>query len=200
MKKKAPNGWVKISDFEGLTGISSKTIAAAIKRGYIPDNVADRVGASATSPYYLNPQQAAKCWYGSINAAHPTSRKIRISLAKYIQTFDKDYVAPDKLTGDDPARAISYEDAQLQEKIAKARMAELELLEKEGTLVAKDMVDSELFAAAQEIRNALLVIPDRIIDQVIAESGNRNKAHGIIYNAIADELEKLADIGARLEK
>ena len=64
----------------------------------------------------------------------------------------------------------------------------------------KDVVDSELFAAAQEIRNALLVIPDRIIDQVIAESDNRNKAHGIIYNAIADELEKLADIGTRLEK
>lgn len=198
MKKKAPKGWVKISDFEGLTGISAKTIAVAINRGYIPD--AERVGTSATAPYYLNPQQAAKNWYGSMNAAHPTSRKIRLSLAEYIKTFDKDFITPDKTGTDDPTKAISYEDAQLQEKIAKARLAELELLEKEGVLMQKAVVDSELFAAAQEIRNALLVIPDRIIDQVIAESGNRNKAHGIIYNAIADELEKLADIGARLEK
>ena len=48
MKKKAPKGWVKISDFEETTGISAKTITAAIKRGYIPDNFADVVGTSAT--------------------------------------------------------------------------------------------------------------------------------------------------------
>ena len=44
MKKRAPKGWVKISDFEESTGISAKTITAAIKRGYIPDNFADIVG------------------------------------------------------------------------------------------------------------------------------------------------------------
>ncbi|WP_294597420.1 hypothetical protein [uncultured Rikenella sp.] len=201
MKKKAPKGWVKISDFEELTGISSKTIAAAIKRGYIPDQVADRVGTGATSPYFLDPQQAAKSWYGSLNAAHPASRKIRQMLADYIKTFDSTFIAPEKKHVENPAAlALTYEDAQLQEKIAKARLAELELAEKEGSLVAKATIDAELFAAAQEIRNALLVIPDRIVDQVIAEAANRNKAHSIIYNAIADELEKLADIGARLEK
>ncbi|WP_300726264.1 hypothetical protein [uncultured Rikenella sp.] len=201
MKKKAPKGWVKISDFEELTGISSKTIAAAIKRGYIPDQVADRVGTGATSPYLLDPQQAAKSWYSSLNAAHPASRKIRQTLADYIKTFDSAFIAPEKKHVENPAAlALTYEDAQLQEKIAKARLAELELAEKEGSLVAKATIDAELFAAAQEIRNALLVIPDRIVDQVIAEAANRNKAHSVIYNAIADELEKLADIGARLEK
>ncbi len=99
-----------------------------------------------------------------------------------------------------PEDQMSLNDAQRRERAAKARLAELELAEKEGSLVEKATIDAELFAAAQEIRNALLVIPDRIIDQVIAEAANRNKAHGIIYNAIADELEKLADIGARLEK
>ena len=81
MKKKAPKGWVKISDFEETTGISAKTITAAIKRGYIPDNFADVVGTSATSPYYLNPQQAAVCWYKSLNSAHPNQRKVRNALA-----------------------------------------------------------------------------------------------------------------------
>lgn len=200
MKKKAPKGWVKISDFEELTGISSKTIAAAIKRGHIPEQVAARVGTAATSPYYLDPHEAAKTWYCSMNAAHPTSRKIRLTLADYIKTFDSAFISPKQTHVENPAITLTYEDAQLQEKIAKARLAELELAEKEGSLVAKATIDAELFAAAQEVRNALLVIPDRIIDQVIAEASNRNKAHGIIYNAIADELEKLADIGARLEK
>lgn len=200
MKKKAPKGWVKISDFEELTGISSKTIAAAIKRGHISEQVAARVGTAATSPYYLDPHEAAKAWYCSMNAAHPTSRKIRLTLAGYIKTFDSAFITPEQKHVENPAITLTYEDAQLQEKIAKARLAELELAEKEGSLVEKATIDAELFAAAQEIRNALLVIPDRIIDQVIAEAANRNKAHGIIYNAIADELEKLADIGARLEK
>lgn len=193
MRKKAPKGWVKISDFEELTGISTKTIAAAIKRGNIPENFADRVGASATSPYYLNPQQAAKSWYSSINAAHPTSRKIRISLAGYIKTFDKDYITPDKKVTTGTAK-VSYEDAQLQEKIAKARIAELELQEKEGSLVQKSVIYDQLFAFGQELRNALLAIPDRITDQVIAECDNRTKVHTTIYDAIANELQKLSDM------
>lgn len=192
MKKRAPKGWIKISDFEELTGISAKTISAAIKRGYIPDNFADRVGKSATSPYYLNPQQAAVCWYKSLNAAHPAQRKVRESLAGYIKTFDKSVIEPaaKSPTGTDK---MTYEDAQLQEKIAKARIADLELQEKEGSLVSRDRVNDQLFAAGKELRDALLTIPDRITDLIMAED-NRTIVYNTIYDAIAAELQKLADI------
>ena len=193
MRKKAPKGWIKISDFEELTGISTKTIAAAIKRRYIPDAIADRVGSSATSPYYLNPQQAAKHWYGSINAAHPTARQVREKLNVYIKTFDKEFVA-EKKAAEGTQLKITYEDAQLQEKIAKAQMAELELEEKRGNLVPRDQINSQLFAAGQQLRNALLAIPDRITDEVIAEADNRHKVHSIMYDAIVAELQKLVDI------
>lgn len=128
MKKKAPKGWVKISDFEETTGISAKTITAAIKRGYIPDNFADVVGTSATSPYYLNPQQAAVCWYKSLNSAHPNQRKVRNALAGYIKTFDKAVIEPEPTAKAVATATMTYEDAQLQEKIAKARIAELEFI------------------------------------------------------------------------
>lgn len=192
MKKRAPNGWVKISDFEKLTGISAKTVAAAIKRGYIPDNFADRVGKSATSPYYLNPQQAAVCWYKSLNAAHPAQRKVRESLAGYIKTFDKSVIEPAAKSPTD-ADKMTYEDAQLQEKIAKARIADLELQEKEGSLVSRDRVNDQLFAAGKELRDALLTIPDRITDLIMAED-NRTMVYNTIYDAIAAELQKLSDI------
>lgn len=192
MKKRAPKGWIKISDFEEQTGISAKTISAAIKRGYIPDNFADRVGKSATSPYYLNPQQAAVCWYKSLNAAHPAQRKVRESLAGYIKTFNKSVIEPaaKASTGTDK---MTYEDAQLQEKIAKARIADLELQEKEGSLVSRDRVNDQLFAAGKELRDALLTIPDRITDLIMAED-NRTMVYNTIYDAIAAELQKLADI------
>ena len=192
MKKRAPKGWIKISDFEELTGISAKTISAAIKRGYIPDNFADRVGKSATSPYYLNPQQAAVCWYKSLNAAHPAQRKVRESLAGYIKTFDKSVIEP-ATKAPTSATKMTYEDAQLQEKIAKARIADLELQEKEGSLVSRDRVNDQLFAAGKELRDALLTIPDRITDLIMAED-NRTMVYNTIYDAIAGELQKLADI------
>lgn len=191
MRKTAPKGWIKISDFEGLTGISAKTVTAAIKRGYIPDNFADIVGASATSPYYLNPQQGAVCWYKSLNAAHPAQRKIRETLAGYIKTFDKSVIEP---VAKDPTGAVkmTYEDAQLQEKIAKARIADLELQEKEGSLVSRERVNDQLFTAGKELRDALLTIPDRITDLIMAED-NRTKVYNTIYDAIAGELQKIAD-------
>ncbi|WP_298032139.1 hypothetical protein [uncultured Alistipes sp.] len=193
MRKKAPKGWIKISDFEELTGISTKTVSAAIKRGYIPDNFADVVGTSATSPYYLNPQQAAVCWYKSLNAAHPGQRKVRESLAGYIKTFDKSVIEPAAKEASRSTPKISYEDAQLQEKIAKARIAELELQEKEGSLVSRERVNDQLFAAGKELRDALLTIPDRITDLIMAED-NRTMVYNTIYDAIAAELQKLADI------
>ena len=203
MKKKAPKGWVKISDFEETTGISAKTITAAIKRGYIPDNFADVVGTSATSPYYLNPQQAAVCWYKSLNSAHPNQRKVRNALAGYIKTFDKAVIEPEPT-----AKAVAtatmifscnWAYAQLQEKIAKARIAELELQEKEGALVSRERINAQLFAAGKELRDTLLAIPDRITDVVMAED-NRAIVHNTIYDAIADALQKLADFQTRIDQ
>lgn len=193
MRKRAPRGWIKISDFEELTGISVKTVSAAIKRGYIPDNFADIVGSSATSPYYLNPQQAAVCWYKSLNAAHPGQRKVREALAGYIKTFDKSVIEPEPTGAIASTPKTTYEDAQLQEKIAKAKIADLELQEKEGALVSRDRVNEQLFAAGKELRDTLLAIPDRITDLIMAED-NRTLVHNIIYEAIAAELQKLSDL------
>lgn len=194
MRKRAPKGWVKISDFEELTGINAKTVAKAIRCGNIPDNFADVVGTSPTSPYYLNPQQAAVCWYKSLNSGHPAQRKVREALAGYIKTFDKSIVEPAPAEKTPAAPKITYEDAQLQEKIAKAQMAELELQTRQGELVERAKVYDQLFAFGQEIRNALMGIPDRITDIVIAEADNRHKVHSAIYDAIAAELQKLSDI------
>ena len=185
MKKRAPKGWVKISDFEESTGISAKTITAAIKRGYIPDNFADIVGTSATSPYYLNPQQAAVCWYKSLNSAHPNQRKVRNALAGYIKTFDKTVIEPEPAAKAAAAPTMTYEDAQLQEK--------------EGALVSRERINAQLFAAGKELRDTLLAIPDRITDVVMAED-NRAIIHNTIYDAIADALQKLADFQTRIDQ
>lgn len=194
MKKKTPKGWVKISDFKQLTGISSNTIFDAIKQEKISVKSADRVGVAATSPYYLNPEKSAIEWSNNINPDHPLSRPIHEKLTKYISTFKP--AAKGETKTNKKVRSIT--ESKRIERDAKASMAVLEFEEKQGILIRKEVVDSELFAAGREIRDALMAVPSRIIDMVNAESGNRNKQLNIICNAIADELEKLYDLHGRI--
>lgn len=171
-----------------------KTVMSAIKCGYIPSEIADVVGTSATAPYYLDPKKAAVSWYYSLNSGHPNQRKIRTALGAYIRTFDAavvEPVAPEAEVAAPPN--MSYEEAQLREKVAKAKYAELELQEKEGALVERVLVEAQLFAAGKELRDALLAIPDRIAD-IVMTAGDRTTVYNTIYDAIADELQKLADI------
>jgi phage terminase Nu1 subunit (DNA packaging protein) len=92
---------------------------------------------------------------------------------------------------------MSYKEAVRLEKVSKAKIAELELKEKEGTLVSKSFVFDQLFAFGNELRNALLSIPDREIDKIIVNHNDRTKAHTILYDAISKELEKLSNINLK---
>lgn len=190
MKKKAPKGWVSIAQFAKLTGNSDKTIGAAIRRGVIP---AERIGTGATAPYYLNPQPAAEVWRSKLHTSHPTSRPVIAKLDQYIGTF-KPVTNPPQMPEVLVEDKMSYDKAALMEKVAKAKMTELDLAEKEGRLVDKAQVHEQLFAFHQHLRDALLAIPNRVADQVIAEADNRTAVHNTIYNAIAEALTRLADM------
>ncbi|MDL2289946.1 hypothetical protein LJB95_00895 [Paludibacteraceae bacterium OttesenSCG-928-F17] len=192
MKKKVPKGWICISEFEKLISISSKTITAAIKKGSIPKEYVDRIGKTATAPYYLEPQKSALNWYSSLNAKHPLSKKIRDILGKYVETF-----APDAIDKEEAVSALggmTLGEAQRREQIAKAKIAELRVQEMEGSLVDKEKIDEQLFNAGKELREALLAIPNRITDQVIAACDNRTEVLNIMYDAISSELERLSDL------
>lgn len=210
MGKKVPKGWIKLSEFEALTGLNNRTVTLAIKRGSIPAEFCKRIGEGKTSPVYISPQSAAVHWYNHVNANHHLTQPLRTKLAEYIRTFNPaavDEVA-DEVTENQPEGEVStikkenkgvgdsmtFAEAQRRKEVAKAKTAELEFMEKEGALVLKQQVQDQLFSAGKEIRNALLSVPDRITDQVIASVGNRTQVNNIIYDAIAAELEKLADL------
>lgn len=234
-----PKGWVKVSEFEALTGLNNRTVTLAIKRGGIPPEFWRRVGEGKTSPICINPQPAAVHWYRHLNGAHHLTRSLREKLAEYIRTFDPaavedqeggtttDEGAGDqegtdgKGTGGDGEEEtegendssteekgtegigaqkdgggdkMSFAEAQRRKEVAKAKTAELEFLEKEGSLISKAVVQDQLFTAGKELRDALLAVPDRVTDEILAAGGNRTKVNNIIYDAIAGELERLADL------
>lgn len=72
------------------------------------------------------------------------------------------------------------------------QLSELELKEREGELVRKDDVYKALFAFGQTIRVAILAVPDRTIDNILA-ARSRNEAHQLLTNALHGALEKLSN-------
>lgn len=190
---KAPKGWVKISEFEKLTGLQSKTVRQAIGNGKIPPKYVRTVGEGPTAPLYINPKAAASEWMKNLNAGHHLTKPTYDALAAFVAGKK-----PKKKTAAQPKdskkpKQMTYAEAQTAERIAKAELATLELEEKKGTLVPKAEVDAELFAAGRELRDAILAVPDREIDNILA-SGSRAKARIILYNALAFELRRIGEI------
>lgn len=85
-----------------------------------------------------------------------------------------------------------FAEALRVEKVAKAKVAELEMKEKIGELVNKDIVYKELFKFGQEVRQAVLAVADRCIDSVIA-APNRSESHNILTKELHAALEKLTN-------
>jgi hypothetical protein len=199
-KKKIPKGWIKLSEFERLTGMTSRTVALAISKGKISPKCVKQAGTGATSPKYIDPQAAAVSWYQNLNSNHHLSRTLRGNLSKYIRKFAPDVVGEDeKKKKQETQERLSYDEALRREKAAKAITAELELAEKEGSLISKTSVYNSLFDMGKQIRDALLSIPERVTDDIIASVENRTKVRNIIYDAIAAELEKLSEINKKYE-
>lgn len=73
------------------------------------------------------------------------------------------------------------------------KKAMIELAKMEGKLVEKEMVHKVLFAHGQQLREALLSIPDRLVDDLLA-CRDRMDAHKILYSAIEQALTDLASV------
>lgn len=70
----------------------------------------------------------------------------------------------------------------------------MEMRIREGELVEKERVFSALYDFGQSIRQNLQVIPNKVVDDVMA-CRTRNEAHRIIADAIDEALADLARIG-----
>lgn len=88
---------------------------------------------------------------------------------------------------------ITYAEAKKRNELAKARKAELELMELEGDLIRKDKVYASLYEYASVIKNNLLSIPDRITDELISNSHSRSDFYNILNRSIVNELEILSN-------
>lgn len=86
----------------------------------------------------------------------------------------------------------NFAEALRVEKIAKARQEIIRLSETVGKLVNKQAVYKQLFDYATSIRQAILAVPDRCIDEILA-APNRAEAHIVLVKYLHEALEKLSN-------
>ena len=85
---------------------------------------------------------------------------------------------------------MSYNDARTTREIIKAKIAELEYEEKIGKLIPAVEVQQEAFKQARQIRDAFLVVPDRVAP-VIAAEDDVNKVHKLLRDEIKGILNRV---------
>ena len=131
--------------------------------------------------YQIDPELADKEWSlntdsGSGYPAHSKNRQHAVEPEHHEATED--------------GEQISYAQARAQHEGFKARLAQLELEQREGKLVEAEAVKRESFRAARQVRDALLNLPDRVAGELAAET-NQFKVHQRLVAEIRRALEEL---------
>lgn len=134
----------------------------------------------------IDPEVAAQEWGKNFDPNYTSNPKLRQTIGEAAgSSIPEDSVAT--------RSGSSIADAKRAQAILKAKLLDIELKEKQGKLVDKALVYQSLFAAGQEVRAAILAVPDRIIDTLMA-CDTRNEAHTMLLGALIDALETVSDM------
>lgn len=188
MAKKAEE-LISIREYARRRGCSDTSVHKALQSGKIVAGLVIKGGKK-----FINPAVANVEWSSSHDPAYDRTSKSGAPI------FDETGSAGlPQGTGSD-GHAVRNEHtlaaAKRAQAVYKAKLQELEYKKKSGELVHKGEVYKALYSAGQELRQSLMAIPDRLIDNILA-SRSRNEAHNLLTNALADALEALVDIQTR---
>ena len=157
-------------------GVSLQAVLRAIREGRLPTAAVQR----ESGRWDIDPEVADQEWAANTDSGQgaPAHAKNRVD------TPDDD--EPEVEAG----QPISYAEARAQHERFKARLAQLELEEREAKLVQVEAVQRESFRMARLVRDAMLNIPDRVAGELAAEQ-NQFKVHQRLVKEIRRALEDL---------
>jgi hypothetical protein len=179
---------ISFREFARRIKVGEKTIRDAVSLGKISKGVVEENGKKKIDYHEaLKEVEAfnlgARSRYGK---EIPATSKPNVPGSQNLNT-DSETEYLDGLTNESTMAA-----AQKVEKIAKARLAQLELAERQGLLVRKDEMYRELFSYGTEVRSNILSIPDRITDTLISISNDRNAFNNLLIDSLTEALETFA--------
>lgn len=157
--------------------VSLQAVLKAIREGRLPTSAVQR----KSGRWDIDPEVADIEWQQNTDSGQgaPAHAKNR-----------QDQPAPAGDAEPEDGEPITYAQARAQHERFKARLAQLELEQREGKLVEADAVKRESFRTARLVRDALLNLPDRIAAELANET-NQFKVHQRLVSEIRRALEDL---------
>lgn len=165
---------VSASAYAKHRGVSLQAVVKAINEGRLVDSVVQ----SEAGRYKIDPAKADREW--SENTDDLTGAPAHMA--------NQGDLPPE--SAGDSEEPMTYAQARAQHERFKARLAQLELEQREGKLVEAEEVKREAFRVARIVRDALLNLPDRVAGELAAEA-NQFKVHQRLSNEIRRALEDL---------
>lgn len=201
---------VSIREFSRMVGVSDTAVRKAIASGYIVNGV---IGLDTKRPK-IDVAVACEEWGKPlINDPEPGPQKSAVApvqkpkrdprpkpVAVPVDPDDEDDDTDDDIedlvegAGADPEKLgdlTSMVEAKRIEAVLKAKKLKIQIAEMEGRLVDKDAVYKKLFAKGQQVRAAIMAIPDRVTANLLA-CHSVVEANNLLTEELMQALEKLS--------
>lgn len=182
---------IPIREFARRLKLSDTSVHKAIRTGKIVEGV---FRDEQDKPWII-PEIALREWGKTFNPNYARKPELYSELEAATGSRPQPAPALEPQHDESAGNKSTAELKRLQTQIRVQREA-IELKKIKGELVEKKKVYTALFAMGQEIRTTFQAIPDRSIDTILA-ARDRNEAHTVLTNAIAEALTQLADIVKR---
>lgn len=162
---------IPIREYARRCGCSEANIRKVLKSGKIKNGVVRENG----KPFII-PDIADKEWRENINPNYNRNAGVQ---AKFVD-------------GAQPASGPTVQEIKRAQAAVDLKTSQLKLEQLSGSLVARKEVEKELFAFGQLIREQIMNVPVKIVDDVRA-APTRVEALNIITDALTDVLQKLSE-------
>lgn len=178
---------ISIREFARRLGVRDTSVHKAIKAGKIVEGV-EGTGTERRILYHR-----AMIEWGQEH--DPTYASRAPGLAEKLATVQPQ--APPPAAGGLPGAAQEGEHGSLAQAkrlqaLLKVQQMKLELQKLQGSLIDKAATQRALHAAGEELKTAILTIPDRVIDDLMAQN-TRADAYTLLHDVLADTLRAVAE-------
>jgi len=167
-------GYLKLTEFAKLMGVTRQVISYAGKQGKITTHMIGKIKM-------VHGPTATKEWKKNIDAkASDKAKKIKEKKLnpKPVKVEPKMY------------EGLTLADAERQDKVYKARLSQLKYLEQAGNLVEVDKVQRQAFENGRKIRDALMSLPTRLAHELAAET-DPHKLEIRLTRELTDALDRI---------
>lgn len=190
---------ISIKEFARRLGVTDTAVKKAYKAGKIVNGIV--YPPEGGNPYVL-PDVASREWAQHYDETYerrsPTlASKLAAAAQQPTPGQAQAQVQPADAGDATVVGNSSLANAKRLQALLTVKRMELELRRQQGELVELRKVNDELFVAGKEIRDGVLGVVDRVIDDVMSCT-TRGQAFLVLHNALSQELERISNLPKRI--